>query len=212
MRGQPPAQRGALRPHRRPEHRRPRGDAGGRADRILQRTAARRTRHETRGPHPDRNPQPPAIPHRRGTGLSDARPAFIDPVGRREPAHQPLDLAGQQPHRLPLHPRRTPDRPASARHQPAYQGAQTTARSGQHGDRRRARGRGDPRRRLHRGHRSQGGLQRRRSGFQRYAGAASEKQKKPDGGLPDGPSRIPCRAAARSPRPPRNADGAVRSS
>ena len=123
MRRQPPAQGGALREGRRQDHRRPGGDAGGRTDRVLRRAGTGRTRYEDRGAHPRRNPQPPAIPGRRGAGLPDARPPFVDPIGRREPAHQPLDVAGQQPHGVALHPRRTFDRPAPARHEPPDQGA-----------------------------------------------------------------------------------------
>ena len=82
----------------------------------------RRARHEDRGANPRGNPQPPAIPGRRGAGLPDARPPFVDPIGRRKPAHQPLDVAGQQPHGVALHPRRAFDRPAPARHEPPDRG------------------------------------------------------------------------------------------
>ena len=113
-----------------------------------------------------------------GAGLPDARPPVVDPIGRRKPAHQPLDLAGQQPHRFALHPRRTVDRTPSARHEPPDRRIETAARPGQHGDRRGARGGGDPRRRLDRRHRSQGRVQRRRSGLQRHAAPTAEKAKK----------------------------------
>ncbi len=90
---------------------------------------------------------------RRGAGLPDARPPFVDPIGRRKPAHQPLDVAGQQPRgslyildepSIGLHPRDT---------NRLIKGLAATARPGQHGDRRGARGGGDPCRRLHRRHR-----------------------------------------------------------
>lgn len=64
----------------------------------------------------------------------------------------------------------TNPRSACIRDTNRHQGAQTAARSGQHGDRRRARGRGDPRR-LHRGHRSQKAGYGGGGGFQRYAAA-----------------------------------------
>ena len=189
MRRFAPAQRGAVRPCGRQNDRGPREDARGRADRLLRRAGAGRTRCQNGVAHPRRDPQPPAIPRGRGAGLSDARPAVIDPLGRRESAHQPLDIAGQQPHGVALHPRRTLDRAASARHQPPDRRVETAARPGQHGDRRGARGRGDPRGGLDRGHRSQSGLQRRRGGFQRHAAAAAEKQEKPHGRLPHGAAR-----------------------
>ena len=185
MRRQPPAQGGALREGGRQDRRRPGGDAGRRTDRVLRRAGTGRARHEDRGANPRGNPQPPAIPGRRGAGLPDARPPFVDPIGRRKPAHQPLDVAGQQPHGVALHPRRAFDRPAPARHEPPDQGLAAIARPGQHGDRRGARGGGDPRRRLHRRHRPQGGLQRRRGGLQRHAAPTAQKQEEPHGRLPD---------------------------
>ncbi len=203
MRRLAPAQRGVVRTRRRQDDRRSGGDARGLPDRLLRRAGTRRTRHENGVAHPRRNPQPPAIPRRRGAGLPDARPPVVDPLGRREPAHQPLDLAGQQPHRFALHPRRTVDRASSARHEPPDRRIETAARPGQHGDRRGARGGGDPRRGLDRRHRTQGRLQRRRSGLQRHAAPTAEKQKEPHGRLPHG-------AAPRSPFRQQPADGATR--
>ena len=181
-----PAQRGPLRQNRRQNHRRPGRDAGGDARRFLRLARAGRSRHENRRPHPHRDTQPPAIPHGRGAGLPDPRPALLDAFGRREPAHQSFDLAGQQPRGFALYSRRAVDRPAPARHEPSGRCARTIARHRQHGDRRRTRRGGDPCCRLDRRYRPGGGLQRRRGRLQRTAESLIERKKKPDGRLPYG--------------------------
>ncbi len=69
---------------------------------------------ETASAHPRRNPQPPAIPSP-WAGLPDARPPVVDPLGRREPAHQPRPRWATSPvrstsstnRRSGLHPRDT---------------------------------------------------------------------------------------------------------
>ena len=94
---------------------------------FLRLARAGRSRHENRRTHSHRDTQPPAIPHGRGTGLPDPRPALLDAFGRREPAHQSFDLAGQQPRGLALYSRRAVDRPAPARHEPSGRCARTIA-------------------------------------------------------------------------------------
>ncbi len=186
LRRQPPAARGALRAGGRARHRRTGGDARRAARGVLRGAAHRRVRHQDRGAHPDRDPQPAAIPSRRGAGLPDARPPQRHAFGRREPAHQPGHVARQQPHGIALHPRRTLDRAPSARHAPPDPRARTVARHGQYGHRRRARGGGDPRRGLHRGYRSRGGREGRRGGFQRHAARFARVRPQPHGRLPRG--------------------------
>ncbi len=135
-----PAQGGAVCPNRRAQHRRSDVDERRFADRILRLALTRRARYQDRGTHPDRDTQPSGLPVGRGAGIPYARPALVDALGRRVAAHQPLDVTGQQPRRLAIHPRRAEHRPAPARHRPPDKGAETTSRSGQHGHRRRARG------------------------------------------------------------------------
>ena len=184
MRRQPPAQGSALRARGRPHDRRSGDDERRRAAGVLQGIAARRTRYDHRTAHPHRNRQPVAIPRRRGTGLSDARPPELDAFGRRVAAHQPGHVAGQQPRRFALHSRRTLDRPASARHEPAGGRAQTIARHRQHRHRGRTRGGGDPCGRLDRRRRPRSGLQRRRDRFLRPREKTFRLPEKPHGRLP----------------------------
>ena len=184
MRRQPPAQGGALRARRRPHDRRSGDDERRRAAGLFQGAAARRARHDHRTAHPHRDRQPPAVPRRRGAGLSDARPPELDALGRRVAAHQSGHVAGQQPRRSALHPRRTLDRTPSARHEPADRRARTTARHRQHGHRGRTRGGGDPRSRLDRRRGPRSGLQRRRDRLQRPRERARPLPPEPHGRLP----------------------------
>ena len=64
--------------------------------------------------------------HDVGLGLHAARPAGHDAVGRRGPAHQAGERAGQGRHRPhALHPRRADHRPALRRHPEAARGARS---------------------------------------------------------------------------------------
>ena len=159
------------------------GDSGGVG--AVRRKA--RDRREDRA----RDPRPPAVLEQRRPGLSHARPLRGDALGRRGPAHPP-----GQPDRLGADRRdvragRALHRPAPARQRPLAVHPEAFARSGQLGDRGRARPGRHPSRRLRGGHGPRRGRARRTDRGDRHAAADR----------PPSRTRSPantCRASARS--------------
>jgi hypothetical protein len=97
--------------------------------------------------------QPPAVPDQCRPRLPVARPFGGNAVRRRGATH-PAGLADRLgADRRDVRPRRTVDRPASARQRAAAEDAEAIARHRQYRDRRRARRGSDPQRRLRRRHR-----------------------------------------------------------
>ena len=182
-----PAQGEPLCKDRRAEHSRTGTHDRRRTHRLLRHAAVGCTRRGDSQTHPRRDTQPSGIPVGRGFGIPDVRPSLVDALGRREPAHKPLHIAGQQPCRLALHTRRAEHRPAPARHAPPDKGSQTAARSGQYGNRGGARGGDHPRRRLHSRRRPACRRAWRRDRLQRPHQTARHGRKEPHGRLPRRP-------------------------
>ena len=111
--------------------------------------------------------------------LPEPRAFGDDALGRRIAAHSPGDADRLVAGRRALHPRRTVDRPASARQRPAAGDAEDAARHRQHADRDRARRGHDARGRRDRRHRAG----RRRRGRRHPLGRADRRD----------PRRIPSR-------------------
>jgi hypothetical protein len=138
---------------RREEHRRGVRDADRRVVQVPRRARAQRARQDDRRAGHQGDQRPARVPARRRARLPHAVAQRRD--ARRwgsaaDPAREP-DRIG--PGRHAVRPRRTVDRPASARQPPPHRHPHAAARSRQHGDRRRARRGDDPRERLDRRHR-----------------------------------------------------------
>jgi excinuclease ABC subunit A len=154
---QPPARRSAQRARRHPRQcahpARAQPPAACRSARLLRLAAAARQQGAGRRESAQGNRQPSAVPDQRRPRLSVARPFGGNALRRRGAAHPPgfADRLGAD--RRTLCPRRTVDRPASARQRATAENAAAVARHRQHGDRRRTRRGSDPQRRLRRRHR-----------------------------------------------------------